>query len=121
MSRRAFASIDALLAIACTVIFAGGVFAQSGDRDQGAPPRREPPYEKIATDLGIPADRVRDAFRKVGPPPRNEQPPTEQQRASHAQALATAMNVPVDKLKPVLEKYRPEPPAQRGAGTDKRS
>jgi hypothetical protein len=121
MPRRVFSSIDALLAIACTVIFAGGVFAQSGDRDQGTPPRREPPYERIATDLGIPADRVRDAFRKVGPPPSNEQPPTEQQRASHAQALATAMNVPIDKLKPVLEKYRPEPPAPRGAGSEKRS
>ncbi len=121
MPRRVFSSIDALLAIACIVIFAGGVFAQSGDRDHGAPPRREPPYERIATDLGIPADRVRDAFRKVGPPPRNEQPPTEQQRASHAQALAAAMNVPIDKLKPVLEKYRPEPPAQRGASSEKRS
>lgn len=121
MPRRAFASIDALLAIACTVIFAGSVFAQSSDRDQVASPRREPPYERIATDLGIPADRVRNAFRKVGPPPRSEQPPTEQQRASHAQALAAAMNVSVDKLKPVLEKYRPEPPAQRGASTEKRS
>jgi hypothetical protein len=121
MARHSFAPIDALLALACTVIFAGGVLAQVGGRDPAAPPRIEPPYEKIAIDLGIPSDRVRDAFRKVGPPPRSEQPPTEQQRASHAQALATAMNVSVDKLKPVLERYRPEPPAQRGATTEKRS
>ncbi len=121
MARRTFAPIDALLALACTVVFAGGVLAQSGDRSQGAPPRREPPYEKIATDLGIPTDRVRDAFRKVGPPPRTEQPPTEQQRASHVQALATAMNVSPDKLMPVLEKYRPEPPPRRNGTPEGRS
>ena len=121
MSRHSFAPIDALLALVCTVIFAGGVLAQSGGRDQAAPPRREPPYEKIATDLGIPADRVRDAFRKVGPPPRSGQPPTEQQRASHVQALANAMNISPDKLMPVLEKYRPEPPPQRGGASEGRS
>jgi hypothetical protein len=118
MSRRTFATIDALLALLCTVIFAGGVLAQSGDR--GAPPRREPPVEQIAADLGIPADRVREAFRKVGPPPRSEQPPTQAQLKSHVQALAAAMNVPAEKLLPVLEKYRPAPPPQRGSsGGDK--
>jgi hypothetical protein len=121
MARRIFAPIDALLALACTVIFAGGVLAQAGGRDQAAPPRREPPYEKIATDLGIPTDRVRDAFRKVGPPPRTGQPPTEQQRASHVEALASAMNVSPDALMPVLEKYRPPPPAQRGTSSGGRS
>jgi len=122
MSRRTFATIDALLALACTVIFAGGVLAQSGERsgERGTPPRREPPVEQIAADLGIPADRVREAFRKVGPPTRSEQPPTQAQLRSHAQALAAAMNVPTEKLIPVLEKYRPAPPAQRGgSGGDK--
>lgn len=119
MPRRIFATIDALLALACTVIFAGGVLAQSGER--GAPPRREPPVEQIAADLGIPADRVREAFRKVGPPSRSEQPPSEAQLRSHAQALAAAMNVPTEKLMPVLEKYRPTPPPQRGGNSGDKS
>ncbi|MDP2332485.1 MAG: hypothetical protein Q8M19_17485 [Reyranella sp.] len=120
MARHSFAPIDALLALACTVIFAGGVLAQVGGRDHAAPPRIEPPYEKIATDLGIPADRVRDAFREVGPPPRTGQPSTGAQLKAHAQALANAMNISPDKLTPVLEKYRPEPPPRRG-GSEGRS
>ena len=120
MSRHSFAAIDALLALACTVIFAGGVLAQAGGREQAAP-RIEPPYDKIATDLGIPSDRVRDAFRKVGPPPRTGQPPTDAQLKAHAQALANAMNISPDKLTPVLEKYRPEPPARRGGASEGRS
>ena len=114
MARRNFATVDALLALTCVVIFAGGVLAQTGASGQSAPPRGGPPVEKIASDLGIPADRVREALRKVGPPPHAEQqPPTEAQMKSHLQALAAAMNVSPDKLMPVLEKYRPSPP-QRG-------
>ncbi|MDP1965872.1 MAG: hypothetical protein Q8K93_27155 [Reyranella sp.] len=121
MARHSFAPIDALLALACTVIFAGGVLAQVGGRDLAAPPRIDPPYEKIATDLGIPADRVREAFHKVGPPPRTGQPPTDAQLKAHAQALANAINISPDKLRPVLEKYRPEPPPQRGGASEGRS
>ncbi len=111
MARRNFATVDALLALGCVVIFAGGVLAQTGSSGQGAPPRGGPPVEKIASDLGIPADRVREAFRKVGPPQHAErQPPTEAQMKSHVQALATALNVSHERLMPVLEKYRPAPP-----------
>lgn len=114
MARHNFATVDALLALTCVVIFAGGVLAQTGASGQSPPPRGGPPVEKIASDLGIPSDRVREAFRKVGPPPHAEQqPPTEAQMKSHFQALAAAMNVSPDKLIPVLEKYRPAPP-QRG-------
>ena len=114
MARHNFATVDALLALTCVVIFAGGVLAQTGASGQSPPPRGGPPVEKIASDLGIPSDRVREAFRKVGPPPHAEQqPPTEAQMKSHLEALAAAMNVSPDKLMPVLEKYRPSPP-QRG-------
>ena len=116
MARRNFATVDALFTLACVVIFAGGALAQIGGPSQSAPPRGGPPVEQIATDLGIPADRVRNAFQKVGPPPLGEQqqPPSEAQMKSHAQALATAMDVPVDKLAPVLQKYRPAPPPSGG-------
>jgi hypothetical protein len=116
MPRRNFATVDALLALTCVVIFAGGVLAQTGSSGQSAPPRGGPPVEQIASDLGIPADRVREAFRKVGPPPHAEQQqPTEAQMKSHAQALAQAMNVSPDKLLPVLEKYRPAAPPAGGS------
>lgn len=121
--------IDVAVLFTCTVVFAGSVIAkdidytdaaplqvaqsQTNDRTSDRPPGREPPFEQIAQDLDIPSDRVRDAFRKVGPPTRGNQPPGEKQLADHAQALATAMNVSVDKLRPVLEKYRPDPPAKR--------
>jgi hypothetical protein len=46
MARHSFAPIDALLALACTVIFAGGVLAEGGGRDQDAPPRTgQPPID----------------------------------------------------------------------------
>ena len=77
--------------------------------------------DRIAQDLGIPVDRVREAFRKVGPPGRPDQPPTEAQLQAHAQALATAMNVSPDKLMVVLEKSRPAPPTDRGAGPGSKS
>lgn len=110
MARRNFATVDALLALGCVVIFAGGVLAQSPS-GQGAPARGGPPVEQIASDLGLPTDRVREAFRKVGPPQHAErQPPTEAQMKSHVQALATALNVSPERLMPVLEKYRPAPP-----------
>jgi hypothetical protein len=112
MLRRSFA----LLLLAATP-----ALAQTGNGEQNRPPRREPPFDKIAQDLGIPVDRVRDAFRKVGPPTRTEQPPTEAQLQAHAQALATAMNVSPDKLMVVLEKYRPGPPSQPGAGPGSKS
>ena len=100
------------------LLAAGPAMAQSAERTPSGPPRREPPFDQIAQDLGIPADRVREAFRQVGSPARSEQPPTEEQLRSHAQALATAMAVPIDKLLPVLEKYRPGPPPSRGTGAD---
>jgi hypothetical protein len=116
MARRNFATVDALLALACVVIFAGGVFAQTGGSTQASPPSRGgPPVEQIASDLGLPAEQVREAFRKVGPPQHAErQPPTEAQMKSHVQALAAALNVSPDKLMPVLEKYRPAPPPHTG-------
>ncbi len=100
------------------LLAASPALAQSGERAPSGPPRREPPFDQIAQDLGIPAERVRNAFRKVGPPARGEQPPTEEQLRSHAQALATAMAVPVDKLLQVLEKHRPGPPPSRNTGAD---
>lgn len=112
MLRRSFALF--LLAVSPAL-------AQTGNGEQNRPPRREPPFDQIAQDLGIPVDRVRDAFRKVGPPARTEQPPTEAQLQAHAAALATAMNVSPDKLMVVLEKYRPGPPSQRGAGPGRKS
>jgi hypothetical protein len=117
MARRNFATVDALLTLACVVIFAGGVLAQTvtPGPGPGAPPRVEPPVEQIAADLGISADRVREAFYKVGPPSHSEQRrPTDAQMKSHTQALAIAMNVSPDKLAPVLEKYRPAPPPRGG-------
>lgn len=92
--------------------------AAQGSRGSDGPPqggeRRGPPFDKIAQDLGIPADRVRAAFEQVGPPPRSQNgPPSEQQLTQHAQQLAAAMKVSVDKLRPVLDKYRPSGPAQR--------
>jgi hypothetical protein len=119
MARRNFATVDALLALACVVIFAGGVLAQ-GMPGQGTPSRGGPPIEQIASDLGIAPDRVREAFRKVGPPQHAEQqPPTEAQMKSHVQALAAALNVSPDKLLPVLEKYRPTPPPRGGSPAGK--
>ena len=59
--------------------------------------------------------------RKVGPPTKTDQPPTEAQIKAHAQALASAMNVSPDKLMVVLEKYRPGPPSGQGAGSRSRS
>ena len=112
MLRRSFA----LLLLAATP-----ALAQTGNGEQSRPPRREPPFDKIAQDLGIPVDRVRDAFRKVGPPAKSDGPPTEAQLQAHAQALATAMNVSPDKLMAVLEKYRPGPPSQQGAGPGSKS
>ena len=103
------------------LLVASPALAQSGGGEQGRPPRREPPFDQIAQDLGIPVDRVREAFRKVGPPGRPDQPPTEAQLQAHAQALATAMNVSPDKLMVVLEKYRPAPPTDRGAGPGSKS
>lgn len=103
------------------LLAASPALAQTGNGEQSRPPRREPPFDQIAQDLGIPVDRVRDAFRKVGPPARTEQPPTEAQLQAHAQALATAMNVSPDKLMVVLEKYRPGPPSQRGTGPGSKS
>lgn len=38
MSRRNFATVDALLILVCIVIFAGGVLAQSGASLTSAPP-----------------------------------------------------------------------------------
>lgn len=95
--------------------------AQTSNGDQSRPPRREPPYDQIAQDLGIPVDRVRDAFRKVGPPAKADGPPTDAQRQAHAQALASAMNVPPDKLMVVLEKYRPAPPSDRSGAPRSKS
>jgi hypothetical protein len=84
----------------------------SGDESgPGRPPRREPPFDQIARDLNMPVDRVRAAFRKVGPPS-TDGPPSEAQLAQHAQALASALGVSIDKLRPVLEKYRPPPPSR---------
>jgi hypothetical protein len=105
-----------VIAIAFSLL-AGATVAQSQQPQGGPPPngqRRGPPFDKIAQDLGIPADRVRAAFDEVGPPPRGpDGPPTEQQLAQHAQKLAAAMNVPVEKLEPVLRKYRPPGPPPR--------
>ncbi len=105
MLRRSFALL---------LLASSPVLAQPNGGDQSRPPRREPPFDQIAQDLGIPVERVRDAFRKVGPPTRTDQPPTEAQLKAHAQALATAMDVSPDKLMVVLEKYRPSPPSDRG-------
>ncbi|MDB5486520.1 MAG: hypothetical protein JWQ58_235 [Reyranella sp.] len=38
MARRNFATVDALLILACIVIFAGGVLAQTGASDTSEPP-----------------------------------------------------------------------------------
>lgn len=107
MLRRSFALL---------LLVASPALAQTTNSEQTRPARREPPFDQIAQDLGIPADRVREAFRKVGPPTKTDQPPTEAQRKAHAQALASAMNVSPDKLMAVLEKYRPGPPSGQGAG-----
>ncbi len=114
MLRRSFALF--LLAASPALAQTGG-----GEQNRQTQTRREPPFDKIAQDLGIPADRVREAFRKVGPPTKTDQPPTEAQRKAHAQALATAMNVSPDKLMVVLEKYRPSPPSGQGTGSRSKS
>ena len=117
MLRRSFA----LLLLAASPALARTSFAQTNNGEQSRPTRHEPPFDQIAQDLGIPADRVRDAFRKVGPPTKTDQPPTEAQMRAHAQALASAMNVSPDKLIAVLEKYRPGPPSGQGAGPRNKS
>ncbi len=38
MARRNFATVDALLILACILIFAGGVLAQTGASDTSEPP-----------------------------------------------------------------------------------
>ncbi|MFO1079104.1 MAG: hypothetical protein U1E23_00550 [Reyranellaceae bacterium] len=80
-----------------------------GGGQQGGPPGGGPPFEQIARDLGLSTDKVRAAFRQVGPPS-SDGPPTDQQMAAHAQKLASALGVSVDKLRPVLDKYRPPMP-----------
>jgi hypothetical protein len=112
MLRRSFALL---------LLAASPALAQTGGGEPNRPTRREPPFDQIAQDLGIPADRVREAFRKVGPPTKTDQPPTEAQRKAHAEALAAAMNVSPDKLMAVLEKYRPGPPSGQGAGSRTKS
>ncbi len=111
-------AIALALASVTTIAFAQSGGPLPGDRLFGGPseqgPRRGPPFDRIAHDLGVPVDRVRAAFDEVGPPPRGQVgPPSDEQMAQHAKKLASAMNVPVEKLRPVLEKYRPpQPPRQ---------
>ena len=114
MNHRHFLCRRGAIALALATIATSAV-AQS---PQDAPPperqRRGPPIDKIAQDLDISPERVREAFRKVGPPPRgSDGPPTEQQMAAHTQKLADAMHVPVDQLRTVLEKYRPQRPPRQ--------
>lgn len=112
MLRRSFALL---------LLAASPALAQPNNGDQNRPSRREPPYDQIAQDLGIPVDRVRDAFRKVGPPTKTDGPPTDAQLQAHAQALASAMNVSPDKLMVVLDKYRPAPPSDRSGSPRSKS
>ena len=84
MARRNFATVDALFALACVVIFAGGVLAQTGAPGQSKPPRDE----------------------------HQQHQPTDVQTKNHVQekVLATALNLPSDRPIPVLGKDRPAPP-----------
>jgi hypothetical protein len=115
--RRTAALALAVLAFAA----ADSALAQSADRgsppgmgrDRSTGPRREPPFDLIAKDLGLSVDRVREAFREVGPPARDAGPPTEEQLAEHAAELAAMLDVPLTRLRPVLERYQPGPTAQR--------
>ncbi len=108
------ATAFALVLVAFTA-FADSALAQNIDRgsppgmgrDRSNTPRREPPFELMAKDLGLSVERVRDAFREVGPPARDAGLPTDEQLAEHAEELASTLDVPVEKLLPVLERYSP--------------
>jgi hypothetical protein len=93
-----------------------------GDGDGGPPPfgpppdgghrPPPPPVDLIARDLGLPQEKVRSAFQKVGPPSSPGQPPTDAQRQAHRKALAASLGVSPERLDAVMERYRP----RRGPG-----
>ena len=76
------------------------------DRDHGRP------VEAVAKELGVTAEQFREAFMKVMPAPRGEEP-TDAQRKRNRQVLSEALGVDPEKLDAVMDKYRPEGPNQR--------
>ena len=65
--------------------------------------------DAIARELGVTPEQFREAFRKVTPAPRGQQP-SEAQREHNRKVLSEALNVSPEKLDAVMDKYRPEGP-----------
>jgi len=91
--------------------------ARRGQGDRQGPPdgerrRPEPPFEKIASDLGVSVDAVKEAM-KTFTRPEPGQRPNKEQRDANAKKLADALNLPIEKVTEVLEKNRPSPPPRR--------
>ena len=93
-----------------------------GRRPEGRFPPDEDhgrPVEQIAKELGVTLEKFREAFKKVNPAPRGEQP-TEAQRQANRKTLSDELGVSPEKLDAVMDKYRPEGrtsgPGGRGPG-----
>ena len=106
---------DLLVVSSCILVFAAYVTVSAEKQHRhaqaGRAPFDGPPIARIAQALDVPADRLRNAFEKVGPPSKTPlQAPSEQQLAEHSRKLAVALNVPVDRLRSVLATFKPPRP-----------
>lgn len=70
------------------------------------------PVEKIAKELGVTPEQFREAFKKVKPAPKGQQP-TDAQREANRKVLSEALGVSPEKLDAVMDKYRPEGPNEK--------
>lgn len=103
---------DFIIVAVCVFVFAASVTVTAGkDRrhnEASHSPAGGPAIAKMAQALDVPADRLRSAFEKVGPPSDTPlRPPSEQQLAEHSLKLAVLLNVPADRLRSVLAAYAP--------------
>ena len=106
---------DLLVVGSCVVVFTVSVMVTAEKEHHhlhaGRTPLEGPPIARIAQALDVPADRLRGALEKVGPPSDTPlQPPSDQQLAEHSRKLAVALNVPVDRLRSVLATFAPPRP-----------
>ena len=106
---------DLLIVGSCIVVFTTSVTVTAEKQHRqvqpGHPAFAGPPIAMIARALDVPADQLRNAFEKVGPPSASpRQAPSERQLAEHSRKLAVVLNVPVDRVRSVLATFKPPRP-----------